>query len=480
MARTTRRAFLRHIAGLGTLASAPLLGACASLPANAPIALLQPFASPTPANAEAIAAGLSQLPLAPIGIARGIYPGRVAWAHDPRAARWDGVGGAWWQEDNIAQERVDRMLSNALQTVTGQSSDAQAWHALFRHFNSLRRRPGANYERGQQIAIKVNLNACMSRDYAGNGSFVSPAVVYALLRQLVSFANVAPSDITVYDATRYVPDCVFDKCDTPELEGAHFVDWAGGDGREQYARDSDSQITWSADMNGNPAYLPTCVTRADYHINLASLKGHTLAGLAGCAENWLGALLADLDGKPTMDSARATNLPGYMAAQDFDAGRPGRVWPQQPMGAYNPLVDLMSHPHLGGKTLLCLMDGLYVAPHQSAEITNACRWQSSPFRGHWTASLFASQDGVAIDSVALDFLRAEPTVAGLPEVMPANSTADNYLHEAALLGNPPSGTRYHATHGARSLGVHEHWNTPRDRRYSRNLGKGSGIELIRV
>lgn len=480
MARTTRRTFLRRIAGLGALASAPLLGACASLPANMPIALLQPIASPTPANADAIAAGLSQLPLAPIGIARGIYPGRVAWAHDPRAARWEGADGAWWQESNIAQDRVDRMLSHALQAVTGQSSDAQAWRALFRHFNSLRGRPGANYERGQQIAIKVNLNACASRDYAGNGSFVSPAIVQALLRQLVSFAGVAPSDITVYDATRYVPDCVFDKCDTPDLEGTHFVDWAGGDGREQYKRDSDSQIAWSADMSGNPAYLPTCVTRADYVINLASLNGHTLTGLSGCAHNYLSSLLVDQNGEPAMHSAHAANLRPYMAAQDSDAGSPDGTWQQRAMGTYNPLVDLMSHPHLGGKTLLYLMDGLYVAPHQSAEITNACRWQSTPFSGHWTASLFASQDGVAIDSVALDFLRAEPTITGLPEVMPANSTADNYLHEAALIGDPPSGAHYHTANGARSLGAHEHWNNPRDRRYSRNLGKGGGIELMRV
>ena len=29
------------------------------------------------------------------------------------------------------------------------------------------------------------------------------------------------------------------------------------------------------------------------------------------------------------------------------------------MGTYNPIVDLLGHPQLGGKTLLCLVDGLY-------------------------------------------------------------------------------------------------------------------------
>ena len=88
---------------------------------------------------------------------------------------------------------------------------------------------------------------------------------------------------------------------------------------------------------------------------------------------------------------------------------------------------------------------------------------------------------MAIDSVALDFLRAEPTIASLPEVMPTNSTADNYLHEAALLGDPPSNTTYQAaSDGTPSLGVHEHWSNSRDKRYSRNLGKGNGIELVRA
>ena len=29
-----------------------------------------------------------------------------------------------------------------------------------------------------------------------------------------------------------------------------------------------------------------------------------------------------------------------------------------------------------------------------------------------------------------------------------------------------------------SLGVHEHWNNPTDKQYSRDLGAGNGIELI--
>jgi len=86
---------------------------------------------------------------------------------------------------------------------------------------------------------------------------------------------------------------------------------------------------------------------------------------------------------------------------------------------------------------------------------------------------------VAIDSVGFDFLWTEwdnyPRMPGV----------DDYLHEAALAGNPPSGTFYDPNHPVgtvrlASLGVHEHWNNAQDKQYSRNLGKREGIELARV
>lgn len=101
------------------------------------------------------------------------------------------------------------------------------------------------------------------------------------------------------------------------------------------------------------------------------------------------------------------------------------------------------------------------------------------FGDDWFSSILVSQDPVAIDSVALDFLRNEPRcteVTGNP---------DNYLHEAALADNPPSGTFYDPEKDGKrlaSLGVHEHWNNPTDRQYSRNLNPatGRGIELVQV
>jgi hypothetical protein len=57
------------------------------------------------------------------------------------------------------------------------------------------------------------------------------------------------------------------------------------------------------------------------------------------------------------------------------------------------------------------------------------------------------------------------------------------LREAALANDPPSKTFYDPERNgtrSRSLGVFEHWNNVAEKKYSRNLGKTSGIELFQV
>jgi len=165
----------------------------------------------------------------------------------------------------------------------------------------------------------------------------------------------------------------------------------------------------------------------------------------------------------------------YVAVHDFSWG-PEWTFEQRDMDTYNPLVDIMGHEHFGAKTLLFLVEGLYGADHQSVKTKEAyTRWLSAPFNNDWPSSLFASQDNVAIESVCLDFMRNEPSMTQV------YGNVDNYLHEAALADDPPSGTFYDPEGdgtGLSSLGVHEHWDNAEDRQYSRNLGTGEGIELI--
>ena len=153
------------------------------------------------------------------------------------------------------------------------------------------------------------------------------------------------------------------------------------------------------------------------------------------------------------------------------------------MGIYSPLVDLMANYQLGEKTMLYMLDALICATSEGASITGEnSKWQQTPFNGDYTSSIFISQDPVAIDSVGADFLINEPTVTNNNGALRDNPTVENYLHEAGLVGNSPSGTIYTDGNGniVENLGVHEHWNNSIDKQYSRNLGKSEGIELIYI
>ena len=60
---------------------------------------------------------------------------------------------------------------------------------------------------------------------------------------------------------------------------------------------------------------------------------------------------------------------------------------------------VMANADLGGKTVLYMLDAIICAPSEGTSITgDNSHWQQSPFNGHYTASVFMSQDPVAIDS----------------------------------------------------------------------------------
>ncbi len=403
-------------------------------------------------------------PNQPIGDAQGIFPGRVVWIHDPQVAQWDGETdrGGWFEEKWTDPARADRMLRRAVRALAGAETDAEAWSRLFRHFNRTRGRGSAGYQPGETVVVKLNLNCAKRRPKTTDGLYNTPQLTLALLRQLVEEAGVEPDDIIVYDASRWIPDTIF----VPghkRFPGVRFVDCDGDEGRDKAQPDetvalhcNDAQLGTHVEL-----HLPVCVTSATYLINVAVMKGHDLAGVTLCAKNHFGSVY-------------------WRGAGDGDAGQgwnPIKLHeaihaPTRPMGSYNPLVDFMGHQHFGGKTVLYLIDALYAAPRQSALPQ---RWQSAPFSGGWTGSVFASQDPVAIESVAVDFFAAEPTAIRMV------GAVDNYLHEAALAGRAPSGVRYDPEGDGTplgSLGVHEHWNSPEKKQYSRNLGTGEGIELV--
>lgn len=402
----------------------------------------------------------SDPPNTPIGVAKGIHPGRVVWAHDSNATSWDGQMGNWWDDEHTDQEVVDLMVARTIQSVTGQFTDMAAWEVLFRHFNQIRGQEDTGYQPGEKIAIKINMNQDDSApNWDPGAGMPSPHVIHALLDQLIHVAGVAGEDIVVYDVSKYIGDPIYDKIranSDPEFQNVRLIvkpAWAKN-GRDRAQIDPDCRLYFS-DPNvpeGGWVYLPRCITEAKYLINMALLRSHGIFGVTLCAKNHFGSFYwPDLCwcALPLHDFG------------DRDA----------PMGSYNCLVDLMGHEHLGGKTLLYMIDALYSARDNTAEVV---RFES--FGDEWCSSLFASQDPVAIDSVGIDFLRNEPTQKSC-----RGQGVDNYLHEAALAADPPSGTVYDPQQDGiplASLGVHEHWNNAIDKLYSRNLGTGEGIELI--
>ena len=390
-------------------------------------------------------------PNSPMGVARGVHPGRVAWDFDPAAVSWN-FKGNWWDDAYNQQTNIDQMLSKTIRCVGGGNTDAAAWDAIFHSFNRRLGRADTGYAAGQKVAVKINMNNTDSHTNNNNIN-ASPHMVLALLRQLVNQAGVAPASITIFDASRFVTDNIFNKCHK-EFPDVVFVDNIGVDGRVKSTYKTNA-IPYSVD-NDTAHGLATCATEADYLINLALLKGHGGEGVTLCAKNYYGVTSINSDWHKN----------GHKA---FSQPRDGSA-------AYMTFVDFMGHKDLGEKTLLFIIDGLYGC--QGVGGSPQPKWQTAPFNNQWPSSVFVSQDGVAIDSVALDFFRTEfPTGKDI-------AYADTYLHEAANANAPASGTFYDPDRtGIRlpSLGTHEHWNNATNKQYCRNLSpNGTGIELVAV
>jgi hypothetical protein len=423
-----------------------------------------------PADDPAMAAE-TPVPNMPLGVARGEKPGRVVWIHDPNATDWDryGSSGLWSDDAHTDPAVVRTMVSRAIRGLAGRDTDAEAWDALFRYFNARRGKGEVGYVPGEKIAIKINNTLCYNASAATmekRSSYrynidTSPQMIVALLGQLVNVVGVAQEDISIGDPGRILPGFIYDRVH-PEFPAVRYLSNPGGLGRTA-VEFSQVPFYWStaAAAGTKQDFLPKSFAEADYFINLALLKSHDQGGITVCGKNLYGALIRNPDG-----SLGGKQYNYYDLHRTLPKNSPGT-------GKYRALVDLMGHRELGGKTLLYVVDALFAGRNWSSE---PVRWQMPPFNDDWPSSLFVSQDPVAIDSVCNDFLWTEWSD------YPRMNGADDYLTEAALADDPPSGAFYDPeADGVRmeSLGVHEHWNDPLHKQYSRNLGTGDGIELIR-
>jgi len=423
----------------------------------------------------------------PIGVAKGILPGRVVWVHNPDAVNQDCDISSWYLPENINQTAVDQMLSSALHSVTSQTTDSAAWVAVFKYHNTTRGKGAVNYVKGEKIFIKINATSAYqynSSDLStiSNVSETSVAPVLAVLRQLVNVVGVAQSDIYIGDPMKHIYKHLYDVWHS-EFHNVHYLDYSYSTlGREKVVPSSTAIIHYSDhgtilrnngfDMSHpgtTPIYndhLYSIFENAEYMINIPMLKGHKRAGMTMFAKNHFGSHTRG-------DASHLHN--GLMAPWEMENGvsRSG-------YGLYRVQVDLMSHALLGKKNLIYIMDALWATDY---ELDQPIKWEMPPFNTAYMSSMFVSLDPVAIESVGYDFLRSEFTVARGAGTYVQMNGVDDYLHQAADSLNWPSGIKYDpdstGVHVA-SLGVHEHWNNATDKQYTRNLNPatGTGIELI--
>lgn len=391
----------------------------------------------------------------PLGVGKGINPGRVVWNYNPEATSWDGESNFWWDNNNTDYNKVMNMFNASIIQLTNADNIEESWNQIFTHFNNVNRNSNRGYQNGEIITVKLNLNTHSSYSEKSNEINTSPQVVLSLVESLVNEAGVKAADIILYDASRPLGDYIFNMINKKYPE-VRFVDNKGGKGRQEVQVDQNSAIYYQGIDYDKVDHLPKAVTKADYLINLANLKKHSLAGVTLTAKNHFGTMYSGNYNRWT-----PMHLHDGVSARD------------RTKNLGNPLVNLIGHKEVGQKTLLYIIDGLYGGMNQQS--VEPHKWEMKPFNGGWSSSLFISQDPIAIDSVALDFLKTET------DLLPYS---DDYLHEAALADNPPSGVKYDPENDGNlleSLGVHEHWNNETEKLYSKNINPDSkGIELIQI
>jgi hypothetical protein len=412
----------------------------------------------------------------PIGEARGIYPGRVVWSWEPNATN-ENLTNAFGDAHDLAHNTdlrvVESMCADAINSLTGAENIEAAWDTLFRFFNANHNKGAVPYTEGEKIFIKVNfvgghrnrLNDDHSRKEHGRygNSQTTPQVAMVVLRQLINDCGIPQENIFIGDPSKNIYKNTWDIW-TSEFPDVNYIAQYGEMGRGKAMPGQTPSIFYSDKgtvMNSPHDYLCSALEEADYLINIGALKGHAVAGITLNAKNHFGS---------RMEGGASYLHPGLVG---FDNNSTG-------YGKYRAQVDFMGHQLLGGNTLLFLIDGLYSGPDANLQ---PVKWKMYPFSNDWTSSIFVSQDGVAIEAVCYDFLRTEYTAENSEYPFPQLEGTEDYLLQAADSTYWPEGLIYDPENDGeamQSMGVYEQWNNAYDMDYSRNLGTGDGIELIKI
>ncbi len=438
------------------------------------VSLLFSFQLSTPGSEQTLVDATYLTANTPIGVAKGIYPGRVVWEMDKDATNencTNKTGNFWFMNQNTNQVVVEKLLANGLKNISGENTSAKSWNAIFKYFNSNHNKGSVGYTSGEKIVVKINCTTLSSGGRTLNQQLnATPQLAIALLEQLIDTLKIAQADITFGDPYRGMPNEIYNLCHT-KYPNVHYIEGLGTSGREQTKLSKDN-VFFTSDGSFK-SRLPQAYLDAAYLINMPSLKTHNSAGITVAAKNHQGSVIS---ADQTATNQSMINFLHY--DYPVDGGAKNQV-----MGIYRHITDYIAHKYLGGNTLIYIVDGLWSGRNWDGVIE---KWKMPPFNNDWTSSLFLSQDPVALESVGFDFLYNEykdyPAAHGNVNY-PMVSGVQDYIYQAADPVNWPAGIKYDpssADHSSpvASLGTEEHWNNSTDKQYSRNLGTGNGIELI--
>jgi hypothetical protein len=403
-----------------------------------------------------------ETPNQPIGIPKGVIPGRVVWIWDPEAVNENCPNtwlenDNWWMEHNTDRTKVHSMLEESLCLVSGTHHTLDAWDEIFRYYNREHGRGDMGYQEGEKISIKTNFVSCDASNMDGHNKKenlnmidTSPQVMWSVLNQLVNICGIPDSVICIGDPSAYFPNQYYELLKTDFPDVVYLSLEGGAAGRTQIVSSDEEVVQFSDGSEGD--YLPVQFTRSTYMINISVTKHHTSAGFSQIAKNHYGSNMRNT----------ASHMHSSLVKNKFGSGK------------YRHFVDLLGHEHLGGKTILNIGDFLWSG---HAAWTTPERFTAAPFDTDYPSSLLVSIDPIAIESVGLDFIQTQRWSDQLAKT----NGVDDYLFQAADSAYWPKDIVYDPEGDGtaiESLGVFEHWNNDLDKQYSGNMGMAGGIELV--
>lgn len=347
-------------------------GAPTTTPTATPGATSTPTHTPTATDTPTATATPTPTPTATTTITPPATGSRVVHVRSTVATSWNGETDYW---NYVDQDVVNAMVDQGVMALTGTFSAADAWRALL-----------PTYQTGQGIAIKVNFNNSTTCDDADGQIDALIQPVNAIVRGLTQI-GVAQADVWIFDATRRIPDRFVNGS---QYGDPVFFDVGCRTGVSWGSNDPDAYVAFTPPPGVSVAStrITDVLIDATYLINMPIMKPHSIAGVTLGFKNHFGCITNPWNLHPFIKPGVANYTPDW-----------------------NPLVDIYMNPHIAGKTILTIGDGLLAA--KGFDVAPSV-WTT--FGNQVPNSLFFATDPVAVDCVMCDFLAAETTLpAGADE-----------------------------------------------------------------